>query len=608
MIPPQTSPLLLHSPSHSPLSSSAKTLSFPLVNPRFLHPSPRALQTCSQNAPPLSPRQRKLQEKSDLEEAFESATNTEEIFGAFEALESALDPSDKKLGLACLKVGQHLDATGSPDHEKVLNFGLRALHILDSGGESSVSVAMALHLVGSACFELKRFNDSLGFLNRANRILTTLENEGSGDFDVRPVSHAVQLQLANTKTAVGRREEALTNLRRCLELKESILDPNSRELGVGYRDMAEAYAAVLNFKEALPLCLKALEIHKAQLGLNSVEVAHDRRLLGVIYTGLEEHEKALEQNELSQKVLKNWGMDSDLLHAEIDAANIKIALGKYEEAVNTLKRVAEQSEKESETRALVFISMAKALSNQEKVEDSKRCLKIACGILEKKELISPARVSEAYVEISSLYEAVNEFDTAISLLKKSLFMLERLPQEQHMEGNVAARIGWLLLLTGKVAEAVPYLESAAERMKESFGPKHFGWAMYITTWAQLIWRWTGLNRLRRCLLSQRRSWMSPWARITQIRLRLVRASRMLTLQWEANIVNSYALSLEFQKRVIDAWGNHGPSARDELKEANRLYDKLKKKAFASLSGAVPEEDSVTQREGSDTDPPKMMHQ
>ncbi|XP_020112687.1 protein KINESIN LIGHT CHAIN-RELATED 1 [Ananas comosus] len=598
-------PLLSSSipPPHSPLSSSAKTLSFPLVNPRFLHPSPRALQTCSQNAPPLSPRQRKLQEKSDLEEAFESATNTEEIFGAFEALESALDPSDKKLGLACLKVGQHLDATGSPDHEKVLNFGLRALRILDSGGESSVSVAMALHLVGSACFELKRFNDSLGFLNRANRILTTLENEGSGDFDVRPVSHAVQLQLANTKTAMGRREEALTNLRRCLELKESILDPNSRELGVGYRDLAEAYAAVLNFKEALPLCLKALEIHKAQLGLNSVEVAHDRRLLGVIYTGLEEHEKALEQNELSQKVLKNWGMDSDLLHAEIDAANIKIALGKYEEAVNTLKRVAEQSEKESETRALVFISMAKALSNQEKVEDSKRCLKIACGILEKKELISPARVSEAYVEISSLYEAVNEFDTAISLLKKSLFMLERLPQEQHMEGNVAARIGWLLLLTGKVAEAVPYLESAAERMKESFGPKHFG-VGYV--YNNLGAAYMEMDR------PQSAAQMFALAKeIMDVSLGPHHTDSIEACQSLANAyaaMGSYALALEFQKRVIDAWGNHGPSARDELKEANRLYDKLKKKAFASLSGAVPEEDSVTQREGSDTDPPKMMHQ
>jgi tetratricopeptide (TPR) repeat protein len=59
-------------------------------------------------------------------------------------------------------------------------------------------------------------------------------------------------------------------------------------------------------------------------------------------------------------------------------------------------------------------------------------------------------------------------------MKRSLGMLERIPQAQHLEGNVAARIGWLLLLTGKVTEAVPYLEDAVERMKESFGPNHYG--------------------------------------------------------------------------------------------------------------------------------------
>ncbi|KAI3856744.1 hypothetical protein MKW92_047033 [Papaver armeniacum] len=116
--------------------------------------------------------------------------------------------------------------------------------------------------------------------------------------------HAVQMELANVKTALGRREEALVNLKRCLELKQYVLEPDSEELGVANRELAEAYVAVLNFKEGLPYCLKALEIHEKQLGDDSVEVARDRRLLGVVYTGLEEHEKALEQNELSQKLLK----------------------------------------------------------------------------------------------------------------------------------------------------------------------------------------------------------------------------------------------------------------------------------------------------------------
>lgn len=436
----------------------------------------RNLETLPERAPvaALSPRQRKIKEKADLEEAFEAATTTEDILAAFAALEPSLGEYDKKLGLACLKVGQHLDSIGFEEDEKILGFAQRALAILDRDDDGSISVVMALHLMGSATYNLKKYNDSLGYLNRASRLLRKLEDEVAGDFNLLPVSHAVQLQLANTKTAMGRREEALDNLRKCLEMKEVILEPNSRELGVANRDLAEAYVAVLNFKEALPLCQRALEIHRDELGENSVEVAHDRRLLGVIYTGLEEHQKALEQNELSRTVLRRWGMDSELLHAEIDAANIQIAMGKFDEAIASLRDVIRQTDSDSETRAAVFVSMAKALCNQEKFGDSKRCLQVSCGILEKKELVSPVKVAEAYAEISMLYETMNEFEAAISLLKKTVSILEKHPQEQHAEGSASARIGWLLLLTGKVPQALPYLEDAAERLKESFGPKHFG--------------------------------------------------------------------------------------------------------------------------------------
>ncbi|XP_077242013.1 protein KINESIN LIGHT CHAIN-RELATED 2-like [Tasmannia lanceolata] len=567
--------------STSHLKSCHKSHGFLLYtnkNHQFqINPS-RKLETLVEKTPPLSPRKRKIKDKEALEEAFESASTTDEIFEAFKAMEFAFDEDDKRLGLACLKVGQHLDSEGI-DPEKALSFASRALKILDKDDNTSlVPLAMALHLMGSVNYSLKRFNESLGFLNRANRVLGRIEEGGfGGDFDVRPVSHAVQLQLANTKTAMGRREEALVNLKMCLELKETILDPNSREFGVANRDLAEAYVTVLNFKEALPLCFKALEIHKAQLGSNSVEVAHDRRLLGVIYSGLEEHQKALEQNELSQKVMKNWGLGSDLLHAEIDAANIQIALGKYDEAINTLKGVVQQTDKESEIRALVFIAMAKALCNQEKFGDCKRCLEISCGILDKKEQASPSKVAEAYMEISMLYETMNEFETAISLLKRSLSIIEKIPQEQHSEGSASARIGWLLLLTGKVPQAIPYLENAAEILKESFGSKHFG-VGYI--YNNLGAAYLELDR------PQSAAQMFALAKdIMDVSLGPHHADSIETCQNLANAygaMGSYGLAMEFQQRVIDAWGNHGPNAIDEFREAHRLLEQLKKKARGSL--------------------------
>ena len=45
-----------------------------------------------------------------------------------------------------------------------------------------------------------------------------------------------------------------------------------------------------------------------------------------------------------------------------------------------------------------------------------------------------------------------------------------------------------------------------------------------------------------------------------------------------NIFCSYSLAVEFQQQVIKAWDNHGDSAKDELKEAKRLFEELRLKA------------------------------
>ncbi|KAK2989505.1 hypothetical protein RJ640_019604 [Escallonia rubra] len=573
-----------------PSQGHFKTHNFLKLTQYLANPSQNFSTVVDPQSPPyqLSSRQRKSKEKSDLEEAFESAKTAEDMLYAFKEMEASFD--ERELGLASLKIGLKLDQEGE-DPEKIMSFATRALKIIESeqyGYEKplslneKLSLSMTLQLLGSTCYSLKRFNDALGYLNRADMILSWLTKEDSSSSlaDINAVLHAVQLELANTKTALGRREDALGNLRKCLEIKEMTLEEGSVEVGNSNRDVAEAYVAVLNFKEALPYCLKAMEIHKAQLGLNSVEVAHDRRLLGVIYTGLEQHEKALEQNQMSQKVLKNWGLSSDLLRAEIDSANMQIALGKYDEAINTLKGVIPQTDKESEHRAVVFISMAKALGNQEKFVDSKRCLEIASSILGKKELNSPLEVSEAYMEISMQYETMNEFETAISLLKKAQAMLERIPQEHHSVGTVCARIGWLLLLTGKVDQAVPYLEDAAGRLKESYGSTHFG--------VGYVYNNLGAAYLE---LDRPQSAAQVFGVAQEIMDRSLGPSHVDTIEAAQNLskaysaMGSYALAINFQQNVVHAWENHGPSAQDELKEANRLLEQLEAKArFASADG------------------------
>ncbi|KAG6403064.1 hypothetical protein SASPL_135281 [Salvia splendens] len=436
----------------------------------------------SQDAPQMSSRQRRIKEKSELEEAFEAAESLDEMLAAFKEMEASFD--EKDLALACLKIGLKLDRDGD-DPEKTLSFAQRALRIFDenegdSGKKMSLPIAMTLHLLGSSSFGLKRFSESLGYLSRANRVLSKLEGESSYSPD------------------------------QALEIKEMIFDEDSKELGNANRDVAEAYVAVLNFKEALPFCEKAVEIHKAHF------------------------ESAL------AKGVEEMGRSADLLRAEIDAANMQIALGRHEEAISTLKGVVQQTEKESEEHAMVFTSMAKALCNQEKFVDAKKCLEIACGVLEKKERSSPLVVVEAYMEITTQYETMNEFETAISLLTKAL--------------------QW------KVEEAIPYLEDAAERLKESFGLKHFS--------VGYVYNNLGAAYME---LDRPQSAAQTFAYAKEImdvslgphHADSIEACQNLSKAYAA--MGSYPLAMNFQEKVVEGWEGHGPSAEDELKELFKYW-------------------------------------
>lgn len=76
------------------------------------------------------------------------------------------------------------------------------------------------------------------------------------------------------------------------------------------------------FDEARSLVEKALEIHVKANGKNSIEEAIDRRLLSVIFSGLEEHEKALEEQLAVKTILGEKNLGSKALFVEIAVADM----------------------------------------------------------------------------------------------------------------------------------------------------------------------------------------------------------------------------------------------------------------------------------------------
>ncbi|CAH8362489.1 unnamed protein product [Eruca vesicaria subsp. sativa] len=488
--------------------------------------------------------------KKELKEAFEAAETNDERISLLKEMESS-SLEGNEVALSALIIGIHLYREGE-DPEKVLYYAhksLRAFNVDDN--KPSLLVAMAMQLIGTASYALNLLGDSVRYLNRATQILEKLV----ADSEVKAMLKTVKMVIDSVDNRMGEQEDDVEDSLNSLETKEK---EDSKELGVANRTVADAFAVGLNFEAALPYALEALAIHRKELGNILAEVALDRRLLGVIYKGLKEHDKAIEQKQLYQKMLE---MNLEVLRGEIDDANMKVALGKYEEEISN--GVVKQYKKDNEIRSVVLISMSKALVKEHKFADSKKCLEFSCNILEKKEKTSPVEVVEAYSEIALQYESMNEFETAVLLLEKTLCILEKL--SEHCKGSVSARIGWLLLFLGRVSEAVAYLESAAERLKESLGPRHFS-VGYV------------YNNLGAAFIELERP---------QHAAQMFAAAKDIIINGPNDACQRPSqlipkIAVEFQQLVINNWDKHGDSTEDELQKVKRFLEELRLKAVHTL--------------------------
>ncbi|BAF10887.1 Os03g0149400 [Oryza sativa Japonica Group] len=366
---------------------------------------------------------------------------------------------------------------------------------------------------------------------------------------------------------------AASDLMRAMELKAVFLEKGSLELGNAYKDVAEAYRGVLACDKALPLCLEALEIARNHFGGDSQEVAKVRQLLATIYAGSGRNEEALEQYEIVRMVYERLGLDVELSLAETDVAMVLVLLGRSEEAMDVLKRVINRAGKESEERALAFVAMANILCIQDRKADSKRCLEIAREILDTKISVSPLQVAQVYAEMSMLYETMIEFEVALCLMKKTLVFLDGVSEMQHIQGSISARMGWLLLKTERVDEAVPYLQSAIEKLKNCFGPLHFGLGF---AYKHLGDAYLAMNQSESAI-----KYFTIAKDIINATYGPKHEDTIDTIQSIANaygVMGSYKQAMDYQEQVIDAYESCGPGAFEELREAQRLRYQLKIKA------------------------------
>ncbi|KAJ7562976.1 hypothetical protein O6H91_03G091300 [Diphasiastrum complanatum] len=393
-----------------------------------------------------------------------------ELEGFLKHMEAAFAADDPRIGVISLRLGQEHDLHAGSPH-KILAYANRALKILGKGSKDTIEVGMCLHLIGSAYYKMGKYDTCLANLSRALQIISAKEEEGQ---DCRALKFAVHFLLGDTMTATGKHDDALGTYTLGLSIQEELLESGHPQLAYNCRRVAEAFTQVVRFEEALPLCQKALQIHRGYHGDYSMEEASDRRLLAVIYRGLEDHEKALREHKLVKDILTSKGKTREVDMVDIAIADSYISLQRYDDAVAVLESAISRLEETSPLRGLAHVNLAKTYLLQQRLDYARQECERGLEIFSnsRTEEANLLTIAEGFTELASIFEGMRETEQAIELLEQALSLYQKIPGHLNAVAGTQAQIGMLLYLGKKVQEALPYMEDAASQLRASFGDDH----------------------------------------------------------------------------------------------------------------------------------------
>ncbi|KAI5079051.1 hypothetical protein GOP47_0006722 [Adiantum capillus-veneris] len=369
-------------------------------------------------------------------------------------LETSVPEGDPKIGALCLRLAQ-LCILKDEDPEKILLYGQRAMKILGTP-EISLECATCLETIGFAHCKKGEFEKSVSYLERAAFILdklkATLQEEEMGS-----LQFAVQALLGQANMSLGREEEALVNFQDALSVNEKVLDASDPNLGKSYHQIAQAFMRVQDLHKALALCLKAVPIYTKSYGPTSLQVAELRKLLSVIYYGLDEFENVLSEHEIVRPIFEGHGKSVEVASLDLAAGEALLCLDRYTKAISKLKDVIKQTAPVSHCHGQALVLLAKAYAYSKKVKGAKTHSKKALEVLRNKE--SSLEVGASSVELALVFRQLDETEQALSTFKTSLEIYKKYPSEQAAIAFIEGQIGLIYLSTGRTLEALPYLET-----------------------------------------------------------------------------------------------------------------------------------------------------
>ncbi|XP_061370354.1 protein KINESIN LIGHT CHAIN-RELATED 1-like [Gastrolobium bilobum] len=377
--------------------------------------------------------------------------------------ESSLDNPD--LGPFLLKLARDTIASGDPN--KALDYAIRASKSFERCSGSGLELATCSHVVAAIYSSLGRFDEAVEALEQS--ILWLDIENGSGHSLAKFSGY---MQLGDTYSMTGQMDRSISCYESGLKIQMETLGKSDPRVAETCRYLAEAHVQAMQFDEAENFCKKSLEIHREHCSPSSLTEAADRRLMALICEAKGDYEPALEHLVLASMSMIANGQDNEVAAIDVSIGDIYLSLGRFDEAVFAYQKaltVFKSTKGENHSSvALVYIRLADLYYKTGKLRESKSYCENALRIYSKPVPgTTHGEIASGLTEISTIYEALNEPEDALKLLKKAVKLLEDIPGQYRTVAGIEAQMGVIFYMVGRYVDAWKSFENAITKLRTS---------------------------------------------------------------------------------------------------------------------------------------------
>ncbi|KAL3833159.1 hypothetical protein ACJIZ3_007895 [Penstemon smallii] len=372
------------------------------------------------------------------------------------------------LGPYLLKQARDMLSLGDNNNsKKALGLALRAMKSFEisKNGKPNLDFVMCLHVVAALYCRIGQYTKAIPVLEKSIEIpvLDLGQNHALAKF-------AGCMQLGDTYAMLGQIENSILLYTAGSEIQRQILGENDPRFGETCRYLAEAHVQAMQFDEAEKLCLLALDIHKENGPSASLEEAADRRLLGLICDSKGDYESALEHYVLASMAMAANGQNSDVASIDCNIGDAYLSLSRYDEAIFSYQKALntfKSSKGENHSLvASVYVRLADLYNKIGKFSEAKSYSENALRIYAKPIPGSPfEEIASGLVDISAIFESMNEPRRALKLLKKAMKVYGNMPGQQSTIAGIEAQMGVLYYILGSYSESYESLKNAIVKFR-----------------------------------------------------------------------------------------------------------------------------------------------